>query len=131
MAATSANELKKQWRELFHKVPPSHASQDFMRGHIMWLRQAAEQGGLKRATKNQMKHLTEKLRNGMYLTSEHAFSIKSGTKLLREYQGEKHEVIATEEGFRYRGKTYSSLSMIARKITGTRWNGKLFFGVKK
>ena len=54
-----------------------------------------------------------------------------GTRLLRMWRGEMHEVIATGNGYLYRGQTYSSLSKIAREITGTRWSGPLFFGVRK
>ena len=57
-------------------------------------------------------------------------SIKPGTRLLREWQGQTHEVIAESTGqFLYRGKTYCSLSAIARAITGTRWSGPTFFGI--
>lgn len=57
-------------------------------------------------------------------------SIKPGTRLLRDWQGETHEVIAESTGqFLYRGKTYRSLSAIARTITGTRWSGPTFFGI--
>jgi Cft2 family RNA processing exonuclease len=60
-----------------------------------------------------------------------ALEIKEGTKLIRKYQGKKHEVIVIKKGFEYNGQVYKSLSAIANKITGTRWNGKIFFGVKK
>ena len=60
-----------------------------------------------------------------------SIEIKSGTKLIREYKSEKHEVTALEKGFEYKGKQYRSLSAIANEITGTQWNGKVFFGVKK
>ena len=57
-------------------------------------------------------------------------SIKPGTRLLREWQGQTHEVIAESTGqFLYRGDTYRSLSAIARAITGTRWSGPTFFGI--
>lgn len=55
----------------------------------------------------------------------------SGTKFIREYNGRKHQVLAVEQGFEYNGKIYKSLSAIANEITGTRWNGKRFFGVAK
>ena len=57
--------------------------------------------------------------------------LKPGTKLLRQFQGEMHEVLVADEGFEYRGKRYESLSEIARQITGTRWSGPLFFGLKQ
>jgi hypothetical protein len=53
--------------------------------------------------------------------------MKSGTRLIRQWRGEPHEIAATESGFEYRGAMYRSLSEIARKITGTRWSGPAFF----
>lgn len=54
-----------------------------------------------------------------------------GTKLLREWQGRMHEVVVVEDGYLWRGTTFSSLTEIARNITGTNWNGWVFFGIKK
>ncbi|MFO0157171.1 MAG: DUF2924 domain-containing protein, partial [Alphaproteobacteria bacterium] len=55
----------------------------------------------------------------------------AGTQLIREYQGVEHIVTVTRAGFEYRGQPYQSLSAIARAITGTRWNGWIFFGLRK
>ena len=123
--------LKAQWQEIFNQAPPFKASQDFMQGHIAWAQQAKEHGGIKRKANNQLKRMIQQLRSGTEPTPDKSLIIKPGTKLIREYQGEKHEVITTADGFQYNGKAYGSLSSIARKITGTRWNGKVFFGVKK
>jgi hypothetical protein len=54
-----------------------------------------------------------------------------GTKLIREYQGIEHHVTVTRNGFEYQGRTFRSLSHIAREITGTRWSGPLFFGLTR
>jgi signal recognition particle subunit SEC65 len=54
-----------------------------------------------------------------------------GARLLREWGNTTHEVTVTETGFTYRSRAYKSLSQIAREITGTRWSGPAFFGVKK
>jgi hypothetical protein len=56
--------------------------------------------------------------------------IKPGTRLIREWQGESHHVTVSERGFEYQGRVYASLSEIARHITGTRWSGPLFFGLR-
>ena len=53
-----------------------------------------------------------------------------GTKLIREWQGVLHEVTALADGYEWQGRRYKSLSAIARAITGTRWNGPLFFGLR-
>ena len=54
----------------------------------------------------------------------------AGTRLIREYQGVEHVVTVTRDGFEYQGHPYKSLSAIARAITGTRWNGRVFFGLR-
>ena len=54
----------------------------------------------------------------------------AGTRLLREYQGVEYTVTVTTDGYEWQGRPYKSLSVIARAITGTRWNGLLFFGLK-
>lgn len=131
MEAKELSNLKAQWREIFNQDPPFKASRDFMQGHIAWTQQAKEHGGIKRKANNQMKQMMQQMRGGAEPTPDTSLIIKPGTKLIREYQGEKHEVITIAEGFRYKGKAFNSLSSIAREITGTRWNGKVFFGVKK
>lgn len=131
MEANEVSELKTLWRSVFNQDPPFRARQDFMQGHIAWALQAKEHGGLKRKTSNQLKQLMDELRKGEELKPEKTLTIKPGTKLIRQYQGKRHEVIVVEDGFRYEGESYNSLSSIAREITGTRWNGRVFFGVKK
>jgi len=56
--------------------------------------------------------------------------IKAGAVLVRKWKGHSHRVSVLDEGFTYEGKTYDSLSVIARLITGTRWNGPRFFGLR-
>ena len=63
-------------------------------------------------------------------SATHKPTFKPGTRLIREWQGRTHEVTVLEQGFRWNGETYRSLSAIARAITGTRWNGHVFFGLK-
>ena len=57
--------------------------------------------------------------------------IKPGTRLIRQWDGETHHVTVCEQGFEYKSERYRSLSEIARLITGTRWSGPLFFGLKQ
>jgi hypothetical protein len=51
--------------------------------------------------------------------------------MVRHWRGKPHEVLVTDSGFEYCGRSYSSLSQIAREITGTQWSGPAFFGLKK
>ncbi|MEI8389312.1 MAG: DUF2924 domain-containing protein [bacterium] len=132
-------ELIQKWKKLFKTNSPQHARKEFLIKHIVWELQAKKQGGYSAQTKKQLDKLAEKLakkqdvnENDVKETCRQSsvFEIKSGTKLIREYKGEKHEVIALDKGFKYKDKFYKSLSAIANEITGTRWNGKIFFGVK-
>ncbi len=56
--------------------------------------------------------------------------VTSGARLFREWRGEMHRVTVLENGFEYRDRRYRSLSVIAREITGTRWSGPRFFGLR-
>ena len=126
----STAELKQEWRHHLKSDPPPFARRDFILGHVSWQVQAKQYGGLSRKANGQLKKLMQQLLNGKDLTPANDLIIKSGTRLIREYKGTKHEVIIEEGVYRYQYNTYRSLSQIARDITGTRWNGKLFFGVK-
>jgi hypothetical protein len=57
--------------------------------------------------------------------------VRPGAVLVREWHGIHHQVNVLEKGFQFRGKRYRSLSEVAREITGTRWSGPLFFGLKR
>lgn len=134
----SREELIKKWKILFKTNSPQHARKDFLIKHIAWELQARKQGGYSAQTQKQLDKLADKLAKKHEVNESEikefcrqSLEIKAGTKLIREYKGEKHEVIALDKGFEYKNRKYKSLSAIANEITGTRWNGKLFFGVKK
>jgi hypothetical protein len=63
--------------------------------------------------------------------SRRTITLRPGTVLGREWQGEMHRVVVLADGFSWNGKTYPSLSKVVRAITGTRWNGPKFFGLRK
>ena len=84
-------------------------------------------GGLKPATRKRLLAIAA----GADTLQTATPPIKPGTRLIRDWHGETHEVMVFDKGYHWRGETYGSLSAIARKITGTRWNGHVFFGLKK
>jgi DUF2924 family protein len=88
-------------------------------------------GGLDRATERLLDRLAEADDPGAVLASLRRRLIKPGTELIREWAGTAHRVVVTEAGFAYAGQTYTSLSEIARLITGTNWNGPRFFGLRQ
>ena len=69
------------------------------------------------------------LRNTDRVAPDPGITLKSGARLLREWHGRTHTVTVTEDGFDYAGTSYSSLTKVARVITGTRWSGPRFFGL--
>ena len=128
------NELIEKWQEVFKSPAPVDLNKSYFIKHITWQEQANKHGGLAVGTQKRLKKLMQKYKQTKDLKStdiktSQPFSIQSGTKLIREFKSQKHEVIALEKGFSYNGKNYKSLSAIANEITGTRWNGKKFFGV--
>jgi hypothetical protein len=134
----SRDELIQKWKKLFKTNSPQHARKEFLIKHIVWELQAKKQGGYSAQTLKQLDKFADKFAKKQEIKEEEinkpcrlSLEIKAGTKLIREYKDEKHEVITLEKGFEYRNKPYKSLSAIAKEITGTQWNGKLFFGVKK
>jgi len=136
----SREELIKLWKKLFKTNSPQHAKKEFLIKHITWEQQVRKEGGYSEQTQKKLDKLAERLAKNVEVNNEKeeqevkkcsTLEIKAGTKLIREFKGEKHEVIALDKGFEYRNKFYKSLSAIANEITGTRWNGKVFFGIKK
>ncbi len=88
-------------------------------------------GGLKPSTAKRLRALAEEPMNGKKSADSPMLRPKSGTRFVREWQGQLHEVSVLDTGLEYNGHTYRSLSEIAREITGTRWSGPAFFGLRK
>ncbi|EFH13763.1 DUF2924 domain-containing protein [Teichococcus cervicalis] len=124
--------LKEQWRSLFGSEAPPH-NRKFLESRLAYRIQELAYGGLKPETVARLEALGEQLDGGnVVLRRLRAGSDRPviGTRLIREYQGVQHGVTVLADGFEYEGRPYRSLSAIARHITGTRWNGWAFFGLK-
>jgi hypothetical protein len=117
--------LRKRWRMMFGAIPPQGLTKDIIARMIAYRIQEEAFGGLDRETVK----LLDRLARGEK-PNELNRRLKAGTVLVREYQGERHTVTVVPDGFVWRDKTYSSLSTIARAITGTAWNGPRFFGLR-
>jgi len=121
--------LKRRWRDLYGAPPPSRLGRALMVRAIAYRMQEQAFGGLRPVTRRRLARAAEELGAGR-VPSVPPATIKPGTRLLREWQGVTHEVIVLEDAVQYRGETWASLSAVAREITGTRWSGPLFFGLK-
>ena len=87
-------------------------------------------GGLAPAQRRHLADLAARLERDPETALSLPLRIKPGTRLIRAWRGERHQVTVLEHGFEYRGERHGSLSAIARAITGTRWSGPAFFGLK-
>ena len=123
--------LRCTWKSRLGEEPPALRSGETLRHLLAYIIQEKARGGLSIATQKRLRKLAGSL--GPKFTSEFSFepSLKPGTILTREWQGRLFQVRVLEDGFEYEGERLTSLSEAARKITGTRWSGPLFFGLKK
>ena len=128
----STPELKQLWRELFDSEPPRY-NRRFLESRLGYRIQELQYGGLKPATVARLEALGEDLDGGRIEVRRKRADDRpiAGTKLIREWKGVEHTVTVLDDGYDYQGRPYKSLSAVARAITGTRWNGWVFFGVRR
>jgi hypothetical protein len=125
-------ELKRQWRELFDSEPPAY-NRRFLESRLAYRIQELAYGGLKPETVERLEALGEQLDGGRIDVRRKRTDWDrpiAGTRLIREWQGVEQTVTVTQDGYEWQGRPYKSLSAVARAITGTRWNGWTFFGIK-
>src|SRR5271167_3573963 len=128
--ATSVN-LKRRWRALYRTEAPRRISRDLLIRALAYRIQEKALGGLKPSTRRLLAKVAAdaSARRSIEVTPEPT-TLKPGTVLLREWHGTQHQVIVREDGIVFRGKPYKSLSEVAYRITGTKWSGPRFFGLK-
>ncbi|SDG08550.1 DUF2924 domain-containing protein [Sulfitobacter delicatus] len=131
LKTTPTPELKTQWRDLFDSEPPPF-NRRYLESRLAYRIQELAYGGLKRETVKRLEALGEQLDGGDRKKSRIRADLTPivGTRMIREWQGVEHVVTVTADGFDWQGRPYKSLSAVARGITGTRWNGWVFFGLK-
>jgi hypothetical protein len=120
------DELRTLWRTTLRSSPPSALTKDLVVRFICWHIQEQALGGLDPDTAK----LLDSLARGDKPGADGPRRPKPGTVLVREYQGERHTVTVVLGGYVWREATYTSLSTIARAITGTAWSGPRFFGLR-
>lgn len=127
----TVSELKDQWRSLFSVEPPLY-NRPHLEGRLAYRIQELAYGGLRLPTAARLEALGEQLDGGNITLRRIRVDNKpvAGTQLVRHYQGNVYTVAVTRDGYEWEGRPYRSLSAIARAITGTRWNGWAFFGLK-
>ena len=117
--------LSAAWTEVFGTPVPKRLSRPFLRRFLAFEVQARKNGGLPKGFAGK---LTKAKRDDPFTSSP---ALKPGGRLIREWNGVTHVVDVVEDGFLWNGQRYGSLSPIARAITGARWSGPRFFGLKR
>jgi hypothetical protein len=123
----SREQLKNAWRDLYRAAPPVAFTPDVLARGIAWRLQEKEQGGLQLEARRLVGGSGEAVPRRR--RSSARVSLRPGNRLVRRWRGRTYVVEVTDGGLMYDGARYPSLSVIASKITGTRWSGPKFFGL--
>ncbi|MGY3606989.1 MULTISPECIES: DUF2924 domain-containing protein [unclassified Bradyrhizobium] len=123
--------LKTRWRELFDTEPPAY-NRRFLENRLAYRIQELAYGGLSRDTEERLRAMAKQYADQKPADRKARPILRpvAGTKLIREWEGVEHCVTVRHDDFEYLGRPYKSLSSVARQITGTKWNGWVFFGLK-
>lgn len=121
LAALGLEDLRSEWRRRYGEAPRLRSA-DLLRRMLAWRIQEHALGGLDEGV--------HRLLNGRTIAPSRGPRLQPGMRLVREFRGERHEALILAEGVSYRGGDYASLSEVARTITGVRWNGPRFFGLR-
>ena len=132
LPSLSKAELLPIWQENFGQPTPPHLRKELMVPILSYRIQERTYGGLSPRARKKLQEIARSLETEQAARKKKLrCCFKPGTRLVRSWQGVLHEVTVLDSGYEYNGKSYKSLSIIARKITSTRWSGPLFFGTKR
>ena len=131
LEAQNTKGLQARWLTAFGRPHPKRASRDLLLRMLAYHVQEKAEGGLSKAALKRLADIASNMGKKSEVPTLPPVRLRPGTRLVREWQGEMHQVAVLEKGFEYRGAFYTSLSLIARTITGTRWSGPAFFGLRK
>jgi Protein of unknown function (DUF2924) len=130
LQTTPIAELRKRYRELFRTEPPRAFGPDLLRRSIAHTIQEKAYGGLPPPIRRLLHQMVKATSANPAGRLELPQRIKPGSELVRTWNGKTYRVTVTADGFAHAGKSFASLSEIANLITGTKWNGPRFFGLR-
>jgi hypothetical protein len=133
LLALTVEEVIMKWRQHLTERVPDHLPKSVLARLLSYKLQVAQHGGLSKKASAYLKLIEIDLREGRAPKTPYVQSnqLKPGSQLAREHEGVLHRVTVLEGGYTWEGKTFSSLSAVAKAITGTNWNGHRFFGLKQ
>ncbi|MDO8431086.1 MAG: DUF2924 domain-containing protein [Candidatus Binatus sp.] len=124
------SELKDRWRSVYGTEPPPRSSRKLLISAIAYRMQERAFGGLKPSVRRLLERVSNEASDHRISRTPTVTRASTGTVLIRDWQGKSHHVTVLDRGVLYRKKNYRSLSQVARVITGCRWSGPLFFGLR-
>ncbi len=130
LSELTKSNLRKHWQDIVGTSSPDQLRRDLMIPILAYRIQEKEFGVLNASSQKRLRQLAEGFARDPNLALPSRPTLKPGTRLVREWRDEVHRVNVEASGYEYKGDRYKSLSQIARQITGTRWSGPLFFGIK-
>ena len=130
IAGWSLDELRAEWRARLSAPLPSVRSRDLVARALAYELQARAFGGMPIASRRRMAELARQYARDPSFSPLPRAPLKAGSSLIRDWRGQRHEVRVLDDGFSYQGNPVRSLSEAAFLITGTKWNGYAFFGLK-
>ena len=124
-------ELRGEWRRLHRMPPPMRLSRDLLTRGISYKLQERAYGGLSKAAARKLEQAAAGPPRRSAVKPTPPVSLRPGTRLVREWHGVTHTALIHADGIEWCGQRYRSLSLVARKITGARWSGPRFFGLRQ
>ena len=124
-------ELRQIWAAAWKMEPHAKIGRTMLIKIIEYKRWEQATGGIPRDLQQRLKTLVAAYKRNPRYFDEGVHGIKPGTRLVKTWKEKRHTVLVVKNGFEYEDRIYTSLSEIAAAITGSRWNGWVFFGLKK
>jgi hypothetical protein len=129
LAALNLEDLRAEWRRRWNEAPPQLRTRELLALALAHRIQTRQHGDLPGPLKRRVAELGRRFAQDRDFSPVPGPDLKPGSSLIKAWRGVRHEVRVTPDGFSYRGDRFGSLSEVAQHITGTKWNGRLFFGL--
>lgn len=131
IAHLTTAELRQKWSEYWRIQPHRYIRREMLEKSLIFKMREMAGAGLNSDQQARLDRLVQAYKKNPNCFDETRINLKPGTRLSRMWKGEKYSVMTLTDGFEYKNQKYTSLSEVATQITGTRWNGWVFFGLKK
>lgn len=127
----SIADLREKWAQAWGMKPHKGIGRSMLEKSILFRVTENQERTLKPEHQQKLRTLVTQYKRNPNCFDHSQYNLKPGMRIVKNYQGRRHSILVKQNGFEYKEKHYTSLSSIAFDITGTRWNGYIFFGLKQ